>query len=138
MKLTIILFSTLFLNQSVNAQTFEKILNHQDFAILTQIDSYKYIELEDYFIKSFKLSNEPGSAYSGNTGEISYSLIIGIAEYDEYPDFNFFKLGPFISPNINFQKISSHSLIIEIESGIILNRVKNSYEVSSDLTIIEI
>ncbi len=137
MKFTILLFSAFIFSQTVKAQTIEKTQNQQVFAILTQIDSYRYIELDKYFIKSFKISNEPGSADSGNTGEVSYSLIIVVAEYDEYPEFNFFKIGPFISPNINFQKNSNNSLLIEIESGILLNRVKTSYEVSSDLTIIE-
>ena len=60
--------------------------------------------MNGFALKIFILSNEPESAQTQETGEISHQLIFAIAEFDEYPEWTYYATNAIVAPEITVEE----------------------------------
>ncbi|CAM4409708.1 hypothetical protein SAMN06265348_11736 [Pedobacter westerhofensis] len=70
----------------------------------------------------FKSSNGSGSARIPESDEVSFKLIICVAQHDEIPDSKVFSIGPFLNPRVIKKTDSGNQIILVVEAGLAANR----------------
>lgn len=107
-----LLFLLLFVAFKSEAQTVSSAAVEQRELInfVESVNTYETFQGKQLWAKIFTVDNGSGSANNPETHEVSYSLYICIAHYDEYPDSKLYKIGPFRDPKV-IRKVDSGSFI---------------------------
>jgi hypothetical protein len=74
------------------------------------IGSFETFEGRQLWAKLFKSSNGSGSAHTPGTDEVSFSIFICLAHYDDEPESKLYKVGPFTNPKV-IKKVDSGNSI---------------------------
>jgi hypothetical protein len=105
--------------------------------LLGSIDSSMTVMAERFIIKVFLFGNPSGSAMQDGGHEISYNLLVNVAEYDENPIWKLFTIGPFYNPKISAGPDLEGKYIMSIEHGIYDERRKTNLAIFLNKVIIE-
>jgi hypothetical protein len=118
------------------AITSSAINNKETAGLLGSIESYELFSGKQLAIGIFKVANGSGSANLPESHEISYNLLLTIAEFDEDPDRKLFSIGSFIGPKVIRKLDSGQSVTLFVEHGVFDRR--KTTKVVAGLTSIQI
>lgn len=112
MKNHLLLFLLVFLAIATKAQnvTSTEISQPHLLKFVESIHTYELFEGAQLWAKIFTAHNGSGSANLPESHEVSYSLYICLAHYDEYPESKLYKIGPFKDPKV-IKKVDSGSFV---------------------------
>jgi hypothetical protein len=112
MKQYLVLSLLFFVAFTVKAQMPKRMAIEQQelLKFAESIHTYEHFEGSQLWAKIFTAHNGSGSANLPESHEVSYSLYICLAHYDEYPESKLYKLGPFKNPKV-IKKVDSGSFV---------------------------
>jgi hypothetical protein len=73
-------------------------------------------------VSIFKTSNGSGTANLLESDEVSFNLLICVAQYDEHPESKLFSIGPFLNPKVTKKVDSGPSVTLVVEDGLAKKR----------------
>ena len=103
--------------------------------LLGSIDSSLTIRADNFIIQVFQIV--AGNAMQFESHEISHKLLINVADYDEYPIWKLFSVGPFLNPKLSIENGSADKRLLVIEHGTFDERRQTRLGIYSNRIIIE-
>lgn len=114
MKTLLLTLLSLFSLNALAQSTKVNEVTQKDFVKFTEsIQGYELFKGEQLWAKVFLIDNGSGSAGTESC-EVSYSLLICLAQYDEYPDSKLYKIGPFVSPKVSSKVDAGKSIMFHV------------------------
>jgi hypothetical protein len=99
-----------YFNSCAQSSKITEIKQKESVKLIESILSFERFEGRQLWAQILKISNGSGSAKSPGTEEVSYSIVISLAHYDEYPKSKLYKIGPFVDPKV-VRKVDSGDAI---------------------------
>lgn len=112
-----LLFLLLLISQTVVGQTVSKQTNHPLIEFLSNVQSLNIQETDNFVIRIYLISNAPGSSKEEGTETVTHHFWITVNEYDTYPDYNLYSVGPFIDPKIVTEGKTANGYYMNIQHG---------------------
>lgn len=114
MKTLLLTLLSLFSLNALAQSTRVNEVTQKDFVKFTEsIQGYEFFKGEQLWAKVFLTDNGSGSAGTESC-EVSYSLLICLAQYDEYPDSKLYKIGPFVNPKVTNKVDAGKSITFQV------------------------
>lgn len=98
--------------------------------LIESIQSLEVFKGRQLHVAIFTTSNGSGSANLPESHEVSFNLLLSVAEYNEYPVTKLYSIGPFLNPKM-VRKVDSGRLVtLFIEHGVVDKRKTTKVVVS--------
>ena len=124
--LNLLFINIFFISCDTQDGKVQKIETEQMVSMMNSIVSIEVYNTDSFAVSVFKKGNESESAGKRGTDEISYSYLLAISEFDEYPVQSLFEVGGFYNPSIDNTSIGDTTIRFEFTHGVFGDRKTSS------------